>query len=191
MFRLRDRFFKRIFKPSARIDRGNKACASLYYPWNPCRSWKKNPCFSYRKTLFPRPRRICALFIQILPSIPSIRKSLFQPFGHKRASEGRQGAYLLQSFALFSSLGKKPSWSTSISGSPFPAACSNLQGEKGMAEFLTGKATIQEIIHRSQEMSLDIIDAGSLSDHPSAILSTDHVRDFVSRIETAYDICVF
>jgi len=66
-----------------------------------------------------------------------------------------------------------------------------LNNDKGLANFLTGDAKLEEIIHRQVLQNLDVITSGVIPDNPSEILGSNAMREFIKLVKKNYDIILF
>jgi receptor protein-tyrosine kinase len=62
-----------------------------------------------------------------------------------------------------------------------------LKNEKGLAGFLTGAASLEEVRQREVLKNLDIIASGELPGTPSEILGSDKMKEFICLMKKDYD----
>lgn len=65
-----------------------------------------------------------------------------------------------------------------------------LSSEKGLADFLQGKADLQEVITATQVSNLDVIPAGARVGNPMELLLSKNMNDLFSQLEQYYDYII-
>jgi len=65
-----------------------------------------------------------------------------------------------------------------------------LTNEHGLASFLSGAATLEEVRQREVLQNLDIIASGELPDNPSEILGSDTMKEFIRSMKQEYEIVI-
>ena len=63
-----------------------------------------------------------------------------------------------------------------------------LTNEHGLAAFLSGTATLEEVRQRGVLQNLDIIVSGELPDNPSELLGSETMKEFIRAMKQEYDV---
>ena len=66
----------------------------------------------------------------------------------------------------------------------------NLQNNLGMSTYLSGKNTINEIIHPTIYPSLDIIPSGPIPPNPSELILSDRMDELINSLKNQYDYII-
>lgn len=61
---------------------------------------------------------------------------------------------------------------------------------RGLTSFLTGKSTINEIIHETYVENLSIIIAGAIPSNPSELLASKQMNTLLEQLKSSYDLII-
>lgn len=65
----------------------------------------------------------------------------------------------------------------------------NLPSEKGLTEILEGELPFREVVHKNiADLGFDFISCGASSHHPTEILGTQAMKEFLEEMKASYDI---
>ena len=61
----------------------------------------------------------------------------------------------------------------------------------GLTELLTGKATLERVIRRTNVENLDLLPSGDIPPNPAEVLGSDEMREFVAAATKEYEMVLF